>query len=251
VLSLPALALATGLLAGQAPATPSPAAPAASTSQEVERIFAEGAALYKAGKYRAAIERFENAYALFPEPNLLYNMARSYEALGEAEQALTKYRVCSTHPRATDELKQKAIAKIAVLESAQTSSATAAADPTASPSAPTTTTTTSTPVTGATAPAQSAGPPVLGIAGGVTTAVGVAGAVTGGVLFYLGASTHTALQNDLDDNPGVVPYTRAEAEALSADGTMQKTVGVVALTAGGALAVVGGSMLVMQMMGGE
>ncbi len=246
MLNLPALALATGLLAGQAPAPAPAAAPAASTSQEVERIFAEGAALYKAGKYRAAIEKFEHAYALFPEPNLLYNMARSYEALGEAEQALTKYRVCSTHPRATDELKQKAVAKISVLESAQTSSANAAAEAPASPTGP------STPAAAPVAPAQPAGAPVLGIAGGIAGGVGVLGAVAGGVLFALGTSTHATLQQELDDGSnGVVSLTRAEAEALSADGTTQKTAGVVALTAGGALAVAGASMLVMQLMGGE
>ncbi len=248
MLNLPTLALATGLLAGQTPPPPAAPAPAASTSQEVERIFAEGAALYKAGKYRAAIEKFEYAYALFPEPNLLYNMARSYEALGELDQALTKYRVCSTHPRATDELKQKALAKIGVLETAQSAGVSGAVDAPATSTSPAgagaTTTTT--------APGQPAGTPVLGFAGGIAGGVGVLGVAAGGVLFVLGSATHATLQGELDAGAdGVVSLTRAEAEALSASGTTQKTAGVVALTAGGALVVAGASMVVMQLMGGE
>ena len=63
-------------------------AAAQTDAEKVERLFAEGAALYRAGKYRPAIEKFDEAYAIYPEPNLLYNKARAHEALGEIEQAM-------------------------------------------------------------------------------------------------------------------------------------------------------------------
>lgn len=240
------------LLGGQAP----------DQNAEVEKLFAEGASLYKAGKYRPAIDKFETAYALFPEPNLLYNIARAHEALGEIDQAILKYNLCTLNPRSTDDLKQKANAKVAVLTAARAQGA--AAPSGSGPTTPTTTTTTPTGTTGtgpttsttpAPAPATTspAGPPLLGITGGVAAGLGVVGAVAGGVFYALGAGTHGELETALatPDDGGVVGLTRAEAEAQSAAGTTDKTIGVALLGVGGALVVGGGALLTMQLLGGE
>ena len=235
---------------------------------DVERLFAEGAALYRGGKYRAAVEKFEEAYALFPEPNLLYNMARAYEALGEVDQALTKYRLCVSHPRGTDDLRSKAAAKVEVLNAAKVSGA-AVVEPAARGPAPAQPAPES-PASGAAASAASpsAGAvaastpapkatgsafPTWGVAGGVSAGIGVIAGLAGGVVFALGASTHAALEDDLSrpDVNGVLPVSRAEAEQALADGTSQKTVGVAALAAGGLLVAASVPMFVGQIAGGE
>lgn len=231
------------LLGGQAP----------DQNAEVEKLFAEGASLYKAGKYRPAIEKFEAAYSLFPEPNLLYNIARAHEALGDIDQAIVKFTLCTTNPRSTDELKQKATAKLAVLTAARAQGA-AAPTPTSPPAAAGNTG----PATTATSPpaavtTSSTGLPMLGIAGGVTAGLGVVGAAVGGVIYGLGATSHAVLESSLSnpDANGVVSVTRADAEAQSLDGTNQKTMGVALLGVGGALVVGGGVLLTMQLLGGE
>jgi hypothetical protein len=244
------------LVSVQTPPAPAPAAAAASNQAEVERLFAEGASMYKAGKYRPAIEKFEEAYALFPEPNLIYNIARAYEALGDVDQAIMKYRLCSTHPRGTEDLKAKATSKLAVLSAAKASGAAAP-----NPSPPSTTEagaapSTPSPAPGAavvTAPPPSSGLPIWGIAGGTAAGVGALVGVGGGVLFAVGAATHDQLQSDLDavSADGVSSLTRAQADAASADGTNQKTIGVALLATGGVLLAGSIPLFAVQLMGGE
>ena len=241
----------------QTASAPAPAASASSTQADVERLFAEGASLYKAGKYRPAIDKFEEAYALFPEPHLIYNIARAYEALGDVDQAIMKYRLCSTHPRGTEDLKAKATSKLAVLSAAKASGAAA---PNPSPPSPTGADgpppSTPSPVPGAAvvaAPPPSAGLPIWGIAGGTAAGVGALVGVGGGVLFAVGAATHDQLQSDLDavSADGVSSLTRAQADAASADGTNQKTIGVALLATGGVLLAGSIPLFAVQLMGGE
>ena len=233
-------------LSSQTPTSP-PSAPA-SVQAEVEQLFAEGAALFKVNKYRAAIEKFEQAYILYPELNLVYNIARAHEALGEIDTAIAKYRMCATNPRGTEELRAKASNKLAVLTAARAGGAAAATDSSPPPAAPSTSGATPLPP----APADR-GPPIAGIAGGVAGGLGIiAGA--GGALFYvLGTQTHEQLQSDVDavDDNGVSAVTREQAEQASAEGTSQKTIGVALLAGGGALVVAGAAMIVVQLMGAE
>jgi hypothetical protein len=255
------------IIATQAPAPP-PAVTPASTQADVERLFAEGAAFYRGGKYRAAVDKFEEAYALFPEPNLLYNMARAYEALGEVDQALTKYRLCVSHPRGSEELKTKAAAKVEVLTAAKMngSASTGPAPAALSPSPSSGAAAAPSPAgvgegAAASSSAQSPAPPkstsssfpLWGVAGGASAGVGVLAAVAGGVVYAVGASTHAALDDDLAraDVNGVLPVTRAEAEQALSDGSTQKTGGVVLLVTGGALVAASVPMFVGQLLGGE
>jgi tetratricopeptide (TPR) repeat protein len=72
-------------------ATRGPGSERAEESQEVARaleLFAEGRAHFEAGEYAPAIEAFEGAYALYGEPNLLYNIALAYHKLGDFDLAL-------------------------------------------------------------------------------------------------------------------------------------------------------------------
>ena len=54
--------------------------------------FDAGRAHFEAGRYRDALVELGAAYALAPFPELLYNIARCHEALGEVEPALAGYR---------------------------------------------------------------------------------------------------------------------------------------------------------------
>jgi tetratricopeptide (TPR) repeat protein len=134
------LLLAVGAQAADA----SGGAPASSASvnQEVEALYAEGAALFRAGKYRLAIGKFEAAYALYPEPNLLYNAGRAYEALGELQVATDNYQAAVKHADASPELRAKATERLAFLRSVLRTSKTAVEPgaPTVTPAASTNTT---------------------------------------------------------------------------------------------------------------
>lgn len=59
---------------------------------EALALFEAGVAAYRAQRYDDAIERFEQAYALSPEPVLLYNLARAEDRAGRVVDAVDTYR---------------------------------------------------------------------------------------------------------------------------------------------------------------
>ncbi|HTV22205.1 MAG TPA: tetratricopeptide repeat protein, partial [Polyangiaceae bacterium] len=106
------LALLTSVALALAPTTaravdnrPSP--PPASASS-VAQLNEEGAALYAARDYRRAIEKFIQAYAVDSDPNLLFNIARCYEELGEIDAAIEKYETFLKTPGADTRGRQRA-----------------------------------------------------------------------------------------------------------------------------------------------
>ncbi len=58
----------------------------------------EGLTLYRSHDYRKAIERFLDAYSRDPDPNLMFNIARCYEALGDGPAAIEKYELFLSKP---------------------------------------------------------------------------------------------------------------------------------------------------------
>lgn len=60
----------------------------AQTSDGDQRQFAEGAALFERGEHRAALAKFEAVWATSPRPIVLYNLALTYEALGDPVRAV-------------------------------------------------------------------------------------------------------------------------------------------------------------------
>jgi tetratricopeptide (TPR) repeat protein len=74
-------------------------------------LFDEGAKAYREGRFQDAVQHLERAYALNPDPLLLYNLARAYEGLGADASALDAYgRYLEQSPRAKDrEVVQKRI----------------------------------------------------------------------------------------------------------------------------------------------
>ncbi len=137
---LRAVALAVGVAApaygvpSTTPAAPAPSAkpaapgpsdkPAPSTAADPDqrkadarRHFKAGAKAYAAGKYSDAIDQFLEANRLVPSPALSYNIARAYDKIGNAAQALSFYRdYLRRAPNASD--KQSVDATIDKLEKA-------------------------------------------------------------------------------------------------------------------------------------
>ena len=63
------------------------------TLDKAESAFFEGLTAYRAKKYTEAAKLFEAAHTLVPFRDLLFNIARSYEALGNRNSAVKYYKM--------------------------------------------------------------------------------------------------------------------------------------------------------------
>ncbi|MGZ3408359.1 MAG: tetratricopeptide repeat protein, partial [Polyangia bacterium] len=59
---------------------------------EARQHYESGLARYNLKEYKAAIEEFEAAYRLKPDPVFLYNLGQAYRLADDPEQALHFYR---------------------------------------------------------------------------------------------------------------------------------------------------------------
>jgi tetratricopeptide (TPR) repeat protein len=68
------------------------AAPASQADQaRAVELFEKGRAAYREGRFSDSVSHLREAYALVPEPVLLYNLARAHEGLGEYPEAIDAY----------------------------------------------------------------------------------------------------------------------------------------------------------------
>jgi tetratricopeptide (TPR) repeat protein len=89
------------------------------TEQQVERartLFVEGSQHYQGGRLEEALDRFLQAWRIVPGPELAYNVARTYERMGDTRRGVEFYRHYLRHaaPDATD--RQDVERRIAELE---------------------------------------------------------------------------------------------------------------------------------------
>ena len=71
--------------------------------QIAQREYKLGLIDFKAKRYRDALRRFNRVYRIKPQPNLIYNMARSFEQLYEYESAAVYYqRYLTLSPESDD-----------------------------------------------------------------------------------------------------------------------------------------------------
>lgn len=210
-------------------------------ARRVEALYAEGVALFRAGAYREALARFETAYGVLPVPNLLYNIGRSLEALGELDRALASYRRCMDHPESSGEARLRAAQRYESLVQARVTGARATRPPA---------------VVGAQS-TDEAPEPVPGAwrrtVGWTIVPVGLAALAAGAVSFVLGARDHSSIEDlpGYGDPEQVLGMTRSEALNRSADGRRKKEIAVGLLAAGGALALAGGALLIWPAARGE
>lgn len=223
LLASPALAQGTNGAAAR------PSAAQQATTAQVEALSAEAAERYRAGDFRAALEKFREALALYDTPTIQYNIGRCHEALGEFPAALTAYEATARHPDTDPAVRVQARSRadalnVALAPNGAASNATAVA--TAPPQPATTPASTRTEARGLNAEASAqrdagaSGAPRAGAY--VAGAIGLAAAVTGGIVYGLG-------DRDATDS--------GASNADRIDGDRRKDTGVVLIAAGGAVLV--------------
>ena len=208
-------------------AEPSSAASDNPTSARIAELNEAGARAYQSRNYRAAIEKFVEAYAIDHDPNLLFNLARCYEKLGDLPAAIEKYQAFLAAPGADTEGRVKANASLAELERLREQGGTKPGDGASGgePSAAEAGSTTE-------SSASRYGPwPWLTLGAGVLV-TGV-----GATLYALGVHDHSQVTGSAGyGNPSLVsPMTRAEAQSYVDSGNTKKIVGGIGLGLGGAL----------------
>ncbi|HFE46414.1 MAG TPA: tetratricopeptide repeat protein [Nannocystis exedens] len=105
---IPSLVTASLLLTG--PIVPSLAQAAGPAAEESFATLTEQASeKYTEGDYDGSIALFERAYALNPEPNILFNIGRIYEEAGNYEDAIVYYERFISEPQVDLEAKQVAL----------------------------------------------------------------------------------------------------------------------------------------------
>lgn len=81
-------------------------------ARQVEQLASQGAQAYRSGDFTSAIDFFERAYALEPVPNLLYNIAKSYEKQEKYQQAIDHYQKFAVAPEVDSEARQAALDRV-------------------------------------------------------------------------------------------------------------------------------------------
>jgi hypothetical protein len=64
----------------------------AASGKDAKKIYEEATAAFGLGKYAVAAEKYEAAFAIRPDPALLYNAAQAYRLAGNKPRALELYR---------------------------------------------------------------------------------------------------------------------------------------------------------------
>ena len=204
------------------------------------KLTEEGLFLYKGRDYRHAIEKFLQAFALDPDPNLLFNTARCYEAMGDTDNAIEKYEAFLSKPDADPQGKRRATDAVRALRQAKEAPAATVA-PAARPGSgtPAAESEGSRPAAKALSPAPAAEPESSSVvnAATVTLTIGVVSLAAGAVAYALGMSDH----NKVTSSAGygmmgqVDPLTEGQAHALVDSGKTKKLFGVIGMGLGGAL----------------
>src|SRR5262245_17506107 len=88
---------------------PAPAATAtkepspASNKVRAAELFKKSSEAYMRGEFETTVKLLDEAYALDPQPVLVYNTARAHEGLGHADEAIRLYeRYLSEEPSSPD-----------------------------------------------------------------------------------------------------------------------------------------------------
>lgn len=233
-----ALVAATLLTGRRALADDGVPADAADRAAEVAKLNDEGMSLYRARDYRHAVEKFLHAEALDQDPNLLYNIARCYEMLGERGAAIEKYEAFMAKPDADPQGKRRAADAVKALRQApeEQSAALPAAPAAVPPSAA---------AVGSKDPAPAGpraaapAPESFWSARVITLGAGVLVSAAGAAAYMMGVSDHNKVTGSAGYGVAgqVDPLTEAEAHRLVNSGNSKKLVGELTLGVGGALLV--------------
>jgi tetratricopeptide (TPR) repeat protein len=211
---------------------------APASSEEVTRLNESGMSLYTARDYRRAVEKFIQAYAIDHDPNLLFNIARCYEQLGDSGAAIEKYEEFVKMPGADTQGRQRAYDSLTQLRQLVAAAESAPASDT-QPPAPGAESQQAAPVQGnAPEPAREQprreGP---GLLPWFLLGTGVVAAGVGTTVYVLGNADHDHVREaaNYGERGRVVGMTEAEASDWIELGNQKKLYGLVGLGVGGAL----------------
>jgi len=198
----------------------------ASTSARIAELNEAGARAYDGRNYRAAIEKFVEAYAIDHDPNLLFNLARCYEKLADFTAAIEKYEAFLAAPGADTEGRVKAHTSLVELRRLRDHSETKPGDSEQSAGEP-----------AAAGSSVESGSSAHGVLPWLTLGAGVVVTGAGVTLYALGARDHSQVTSSPGyGNPALVnPMTRAEAQSEVDAGNTKKLIGGIGLGLGGAL----------------
>jgi tetratricopeptide (TPR) repeat protein len=90
--SVTAVAVAFALVSSIASGASAQARPSPEHIERARRLFVEATEHYQAGRLDEALARFLQAWRIVPGPELAYNVARTYERMGEARRGIEFYR---------------------------------------------------------------------------------------------------------------------------------------------------------------
>jgi tetratricopeptide (TPR) repeat protein len=195
-------------------------AQATSSEARAVELFERSEVAYNAGRYEEAIDLLNRAYELKPDPVLLHNIGVAWEAEKAYPRAVQAFERClreyPTYGRCAQRL--------------ETARAAAAADADAARTSP------------MALPAPSSPPPSettpMAPWPWLMTGIGVAGIAAGGVLTFVAARRSDDAQ---------AAASAPEAQSIHSTALGYQTAGTVAFVAGGVVAVVGATWLVMSL----
>jgi tetratricopeptide (TPR) repeat protein len=91
------------LLALMVPAPARADGPTPAARTRAAELFKNGAEAYRKGNFQGTVNLLKEAYALDPQPVILYNLGRAYEGLGDGDAAMDAYRrYLEADPKAPD-----------------------------------------------------------------------------------------------------------------------------------------------------
>jgi tetratricopeptide (TPR) repeat protein len=107
------------LLSAPASAAPRPSHSRNDSSvvREVEHLAAMAVEAYQSGDYERAVALLTSAYAIRPQPLLLYNLAKAYDKMGQEEFAILNYRKYLAADRTDEKLAARAQERMVALQS--------------------------------------------------------------------------------------------------------------------------------------
>jgi hypothetical protein len=209
------------------PATAEEATPStAETAPTALDLSEQARARYEAGEFSRALALFDQAYARDPDPNLLFNIARCHEKLGDTAAALDKYEAFLASANADpDGLTKARASRDELVKSQERRTRNAEKRPGRSAFGD----------DAVLEDSKSGGSSHL--ASWLLLGAGVAAAASGVVVYSLGVSDHNDVkeQSGYGDPTRVAPMTQRQAEQRIDSGNTKKLVGGLLLGGGGAL----------------
>ncbi len=98
------------------PASSSFAQSSEERAEKVEQLSAEATEAYRAGEFQKAADLFEEAYGIEPVPNLLFNIARSYEKMENWDQAIDYYEKFVVEEGISKKARKSALGRLSELK---------------------------------------------------------------------------------------------------------------------------------------